>query len=736
MANYNSTTHPQAPPVPPDSPPSTSVRRHHTISSSSRATRNKNPISEESQEPVWNQEDEVFSGDKWIGAGIVGSGLHRQSSLPSRYNRGFDPSQGSGRRSGTNTPRTLNSLSAITAASEAEAEEADWEKEIPGWQGDEQPEAAPTPQDEQEVAENDYVNTDALPASSAAAGGIRRHVSLTYGAHQAKQRASAPLKRSGTMLATASRRPAQPPPEIQDEAEEDDYTQYNEQAAQEEIPHFPQLESQILGQQGSRQSPWGPPEKDWRGSPTANVSYGLSSPPMDDVQRALASLDIGQGQGPAQMQPPRFGSRQQGLRDSPSNQHLRQDNRDFEAEGNYQGGYNTTQYRGVPTRSLPPGAQSPHSAVGSLRRPASAAGNDEFQGNNADRNLRTRMSNPNMQYGADRDGYGSGATSPMPPVPQIPVQYLNQVAGTQPPRLGANALYGTNYMQNPAASYGGNESMTGPVVDIPSLIAAKGYNPPNFDTKPNNARFFVIKSYTEDDVHKSLKYEIWSSTDPGNKRLDKAYKDCAGQGPIYLFFSVNASGHFCGIAEMLTPLDYSRSSTVWASDKWKGVFKVKWIFVRDIPNAALRHIKLLNTQERKPVTNSRDTQELLPEAGQEMLRIFQSHPARTSLLQDFAFYELQALQKQAQGVNEVHSPPQAASPVLQSRSPQPQYQQHPYAMAGPSALAYAQQQQQYSLGSGGVPNPQNLGYSHPGRERSISRSTSSNFGNGTYNGQF
>ena len=47
-----------------------------------------------------------------------------------------------------------------------------------------------------------------------------------------------------------------------------------------------------------------------------------------------------------------------------------------------------------------------------------------------------------------------------------------------------------------------------------------------------------------------------------------------------------------------------------------------------------------NTQERKPVTNSRDTQELLSDAGLEMLRIFAAHPARTSLLQDFAFYEV------------------------------------------------------------------------------------------------
>jgi len=47
-----------------------------------------------------------------------------------------------------------------------------------------------------------------------------------------------------------------------------------------------------------------------------------------------------------------------------------------------------------------------------------------------------------------------------------------------------------------------------------------------------------------------------------------------------------------------------------------------------------------NTQERKPVTNSRDTQELLPDAGQEMLRIFHTHPSRTTLLQDFAYYEV------------------------------------------------------------------------------------------------
>jgi hypothetical protein len=79
------------------------------------------------------------------------------------------------------------------------------------------------------------------------------------------------------------------------------------------------------------------------------------------------------------------------------------------------------------------------------------------------------------------------------------------------------------------------------------------------------------------DVHKSLKYDIWSSTNLGNKRLDRAFRESASSGPIYLFFSVNGSGYFSGVASMLTPVDETVSSNVWAQgEKWKGVFKVRW----------------------------------------------------------------------------------------------------------------------------------------------------------------
>ena len=217
-----------------------------------------------------------------------------------------------------------------------------------------------------------------------------------------------------------------------------------------------------------------------------------------------------------------------------------------------------------------------------------------------------------------------------------------------PPKINANGQIMVNRGQpmgvagprgvkgpGPSLPFGGHangNTAHGPPASPPShpvldeLKSVNDYNPRDFDLNPKNARFFVLKSYSEDDIHRSIKYEIWCSTEHGNKRLDSAFKERDGRGPVFLFFSVNGSGHFCGMAEMLSCLDYNSSAGVWAQDKWKGrevhialkplyhvflfflgQFKVRWIYVKDVPNAQLRHIRLENN-ENKPVTNSRDTQ--------------------------------------------------------------------------------------------------------------------------------
>ncbi|KAG2704230.1 hypothetical protein I3760_06G175200 [Carya illinoinensis] len=171
------------------------------------------------------------------------------------------------------------------------------------------------------------------------------------------------------------------------------------------------------------------------------------------------------------------------------------------------------------------------------------------------------------------------------------------------------------------------------------------YNLDDFQTDYENAKFYIIKSYSEDDVHKSIKYDVWSSTPNGNKKLDAAFRDAEAKAtekssrcPIFLFFSVNGSGQFVGVAEMVGQVDFNKDMDFWQLDKWNGFFPVKWHIIKDVPNGQLRHI-ILENNDNRPVTFTRDTQEIGLNQGLQMLCIFKSYTAKTSLLDDFKFYE-------------------------------------------------------------------------------------------------
>jgi len=60
---------------------------------------------------------------------------------------------------------------------------------------------------------------------------------------------------------------------------------------------------------------------------------------------------------------------------------------------------------------------------------------------------------------------------------------------------------------------------------------------------------------------------------------------------------------------MVGPVDFNKDMDFWQQDKWSGSFPVKWHIVKDVPNGNFRHI-ILENNEFKPVTNSRDTQEV------------------------------------------------------------------------------------------------------------------------------
>lgn len=244
----------------------------------------------------------------------------------------------------------------------------------------------------------------------------------------------------------------------------------------------------------------------------------------------------------------------------------------------------------------------------------------------------TQPPQPQTRWVAPRNrnqGYGHGGPG------QDGSNTIGMVSGNGGPQ--------TSVIQGPGAE-------THPVLD--KLRASHSYNPKDFDWNLKNGRVFIIKSYSEDDIHRSIKYSIWCSTEHGNKRLDSAFRAMNGKGPVYLLFSVNGSGHFCGVAEMHSPVDYGTSAGVWAQDKWKGKFDVDWLFVKDVPNSQLRHIRLENN-DNKPVTNSRDTQEVPLEKAKQVLKIIATYRHTTSIFDDFSHYEKR--QEEEEEVRKVQS---------------------------------------------------------------------------------
>jgi len=202
------------------------------------------------------------------------------------------------------------------------------------------------------------------------------------------------------------------------------------------------------------------------------------------------------------------------------------------------------------------------------------------------------------------------------------------------PRLNGSVSSSPNYLE--WSSDSGDPSSdchdVSPSMGSPMPTEFGCFNPPDFDVNPANARFYIIKSNSESDIRASIENSIWCSTDHGNKKLDNAFKNHHHNGPTILLFSVNNSGKFCGIAEMVSRVDFSRESGVWSNNRFRGQFRVKWSHVKDVPNSALRHIYLANN-DFKPVTFSRDTQEVPPREGKRMLYIMHKYQHVSSMLE-------------------------------------------------------------------------------------------------------
>ena len=127
------------------------------------------------------------------------------------------------------------------------------------------------------------------------------------------------------------------------------------------------------------------------------------------------------------------------------------------------------------------------------------------------------------------------------------------------------SYYYHNYANNSSSNYLPNYPLYPPITPVPTwmnneyfiqqniLYRAEKYiylkYPDLMDINKRNAKlsekinpnckFFVIKTLTEEDIHKSIKYNVWCSSKEGNILLNNNYNITKEKnGKVYLFFQV------------------------------------------------------------------------------------------------------------------------------------------------------------------------------------------------------
>jgi YTH domain-containing family protein len=325
---------------------------------------------------------------------------------------------------------------------------------------------------------------------------VRRHQSLTHG--PATQRmASAGLRRAGTLqnqARTHGYHPQTPSPTGADE-------ELTEASAGREDESYFDRQVSNQGQQHPtspiNRSPWSTPSNEWRPGGNANlIGSNNGSSAIDDLQRGLSSMDINTQYSAATFSgaqsnyPPRFNPNQpqqfaalrgaaQNDSDGSASRKLQlvtnMDERGNQIVGSASGPVSASAY-------VPPIGHGQPQSTGQQQRGGTGEPDDRAitasgTWDQKERVLHTRSSNPNINYGSNsqqQQQKGQG----IPSVPAIPPQFL-QSNQQQNLRLGLNTQMGSGL-----GVLGAQPGILTSPVDIPTLIATKGYNPQNFDTRP------------------------------------------------------------------------------------------------------------------------------------------------------------------------------------------------------------------------------------------------------------
>lgn len=160
------------------------------------------------------------------------------------------------------------------------------------------------------------------------------------------------------------------------------------------------------------------------------------------------------------------------------------------------------------------------------------------------------------------------------------------------------------------------------------------------------ARFVMIRSDIRRIVE-GMKFNIWCSAGYCNKRLNRIFSEAASRdnSPVFLLFSGMRTSMFCGMAEMVSAVDFTKScpklnDPFKFGSKMSGRCDIKWIYASNVyfadvitPNCGF---------SRRHLEDATDGYEIVNKLGQMIVCAFDSRGNFESILQqamkDHQFY--------------------------------------------------------------------------------------------------
>ncbi|CAD8082645.1 unnamed protein product [Paramecium primaurelia] len=107
----------------------------------------------------------------------------------------------------------------------------------------------------------------------------------------------------------------------------------------------------------------------------------------------------------------------------------------------------------------------------------------------------------------------------------------------------------------------------------------------NLNSISKKAIFLILRSASLDNIHKGMKYGVWTSTPKSNARIDELFKESE---EVYLIYSVVGTKAFQACAKLLGPFDPTATFLYWDEPlKWFGSFQIKCLFLNELKQKTL-----------------------------------------------------------------------------------------------------------------------------------------------------